>query len=64
MKCEQSVSAIKDIPAIGLGTYKLKTQEEIVYSMSNAIESGYRMFDTAELYKNEKHISYFIKNRD
>jgi diketogulonate reductase-like aldo/keto reductase len=55
-------SMIADIPQIGLGTYKLKTLEEIIYSMNHAIQSGYKMFDTAELYKNEKHISYFIKN--
>lgn len=52
---------IKDIPILGLGTYKLKTMEEINYSMKYAIESGYRMFDTARLYKNEHLISNFIK---
>jgi len=55
--------SIQDIPAIGLGTYKLKTREEIMYSMENAIKSGYRMFDTAELYKNEYLISDFIENK-
>lgn len=53
---------VKEIPSLGLGTYKLKTQDEITHSMSCAIESGYRMFDTAALYKNEKYIMNFINN--
>ena len=56
-------NTLPDIPLIGLGTYKLKSADEIYYSMEHAIKSGYRMFDTAELYKNEHHISYFIKNK-
>jgi diketogulonate reductase-like aldo/keto reductase len=55
--------SIQNIPDIGLGTYKLKTQDEINYSMEHAITAGYRMFDTAELYKNEHLISEFIENR-
>jgi diketogulonate reductase-like aldo/keto reductase len=51
---------MKEISTLGLGTYKLKTQEEITHSMCCAIESGYRMFDTAALYKNEKYIKNFI----
>ena len=52
---------VKHIPALGLGTYKLKTEAEIMNSMSYAIESGYRMFDTAALYKNEHHMAHFIR---
>ena len=52
----------QDIPMIGLGTYKLKTRDEIMNSMEHAIKTGYRMFDTAELYKNEQLISDFIEN--
>lgn len=37
---------------IGFGTYK-RTKEDIV----NAYEAGYKIFDTAELYKNEKDVS-------
>lgn len=52
---------VRHIPVLGLGTYKLKTECEITHSMKCAIETGYRMFDTAELYKNEHHISHFIR---
>lgn len=51
-----------DIPNIGIGTYKLKTQNEIDYTLKNALSSGYRMIDTAILYKNEELISNYLKN--
>ena len=41
------------IPALGLGTYKLQG-EECVRVVREAIESGYRHFDTATLYHNEE----------
>jgi len=50
-----------DIPNLGIGTYKLKTQEEINHTLKNALSSGYRMIDTATLYKNEELISNYLK---
>ncbi len=43
------------IPALGLGTYLVrgKTCEESVY---DAIRQGYRLFDTAHIYGNEKEV--------
>jgi diketogulonate reductase-like aldo/keto reductase len=52
----------KDIPRIGFGTYKLKTQNEINHSLEHAFNAGYRMIDTAVLYKNEHLISNFLSN--
>ena len=52
-----------DIPAIGFGTYKLKTQAEISYSLEYALRVGYRHIDTAQLYKNEHLISHFLEHR-
>jgi len=52
-----------EIPAIGIGTYKLKTQSEISYSLENALRVGYRHIDTAQLYKNEHLISHFLEHR-
>ncbi|HEX7991447.1 MAG TPA: aldo/keto reductase, partial [Stenotrophomonas sp.] len=40
------------IPAIGLGTYRLKDQV-LTHSVHNALELGYRAFDTAQIYENE-----------
>jgi len=51
-----------DIPCLGIGTYKLKTQEEINYTLKNALSSGYKMIDTATIYKNEELISNYLKN--
>jgi len=52
-----------DIPAIGFGTYKLKTQSEINYSLEHALRVGYRHIDTAQLYKNEHLISHFLESQ-
>jgi 2,5-diketo-D-gluconate reductase B len=40
------------IPSIGLGTYRLKGQV-LTDSVHNALELGYRAFDTAQIYDNE-----------
>lgn len=43
----------KDIPAPGLGTYRLSDHETCVESVQTALEAGYRHIDTAEAYGNE-----------
>ncbi|MFH0412301.1 aldo/keto reductase [Corynebacterium sp. L4756] len=43
----------REIPQIGLGTYKLR-DDECIRVVREAIEVGYRHFDTATLYKNEE----------
>ena len=44
------------IPSLGMGTYRLKGPEltELVYQ---AIRLGYRYFDSAEVYRNEKDVA-------
>lgn len=42
-----------EMPLIGLGTYKL---EDIKNSIKSAVKCGYRLFDTASLYNNEKEV--------
>ena len=39
-----------EIPIVGLGTYQA-LGEEIKESINNALEIGYRHFDTADFYK-------------
>lgn len=41
-----------DVPAIGLGTYKLRGRE-CTDVVETAIDLGYRHLDTAELYENQ-----------
>lgn len=49
-----------DIPSVGLGTYKM-TSDELKNVLSYAItHCNYRLIDTAEVYKNEKYIGKII----
>ncbi len=45
------------IPQIGFGTYQIKTEAPIL----NAIEAGYRLFDTASLYETESILGSAVK---
>nr|CAD2125676.1 unnamed protein product [Meloidogyne enterolobii] len=44
------------IPLIGLGTYKIVDQTLMDSSVDAALKCGYRFFDTAKLYQNEKQL--------
>lgn len=48
------------IPAIGLGTWQLT--ENCVESVENALNTGYRHLDTAQVYGNEAEVGKGIKN--
>ena len=48
------------VPAIGLGTYKL-TGDEAVTILLDAFRIGYRLIDTAQLYHNEEEVGTAIK---
>ena len=48
------------IPAIGFGTYKAQEDEGIA-SVKKAIETGYRLIDTAAKYENEEAVGKAIK---
>ncbi|MHA1340191.1 MAG: aldo/keto reductase [Promethearchaeota archaeon] len=49
------MSQLKELPKIGLGTWKLKP-EQAEFSVKKAIEIGYRFIDTAQAYKNEQGV--------
>ncbi|GGX98428.1 2,5-diketo-D-gluconate reductase B [Litchfieldella qijiaojingensis] len=49
------------IPRIGLGTFRLKGQE-VIDSVSSALELGYRHIDTAQMYDNEVEVGQAIRN--
>ncbi|KAK0413549.1 hypothetical protein QR680_006866 [Steinernema hermaphroditum] len=44
-----------DIPLIGLGTYKIRG-EDVPRAVEGALAAGYRLFDTAKYYHNEKEL--------
>src|ERR1700760_4842077 len=48
------------IPMVGLGTYRA-LDEEVSVTIRVAIESGYRLIDTAMLYDNEKPIGETVR---
>ena len=43
------------MPSIGLGTYGLQGQKGVKI-MQNALQIGYKLFDTAQMYENEKEV--------
>ncbi|WP_106477411.1 2,5-didehydrogluconate reductase DkgB [Phytohalomonas tamaricis] len=48
------------IPAIGMGTYRLKGQE-VIDAVTSALKLGYRHIDTAQVYGNEAEVGQAIK---
>ncbi|EPC01562.1 hypothetical protein L861_16960 [Litchfieldella anticariensis FP35 = DSM 16096] len=48
------------IPRIGLGTFRLKGQE-VIDSVSSALDLGYRHVDTAQAYENEAEVGKAIR---
>ncbi|WP_378956876.1 aldo/keto reductase [Pelosinus sp. sgz500959] len=49
------------IPQIGFGVYKLTKEEEFETAVGEAIRIGYRHFDTAKIYGNEKNLGKEIQ---
>lgn len=50
------------IPALGFGTYKITNPDEVYSSVTCALETGYRLIDTASFYQNEEAIGCAIKD--
>lgn len=42
-----------EMPLVGFGTYLINTQEMMDTAIKTAFDTGYRLFDTAQLYRNE-----------
>ncbi len=49
------------MPAIGFGVYQIP-EKETEHAVSDAIEVGYRMFDTAASYFNEEQVGNAIRH--
>ena len=50
-----------EIPEIGLGVYKMEAGAEMNEAIGNAYQYGYRLFDTAQMYKNEEALGDALK---
>jgi diketogulonate reductase-like aldo/keto reductase len=51
-----------DIPALGFGVWQMEDMQECENAVIKAIETGYRMIDTASIYQNETAVGKAIKN--
>lgn len=51
-----------EMPMLGLGVYKATGPNEVETAISYALESGYRLIDTASVYKNEDGVGRAIKS--
>nr|XP_021187535.2 uncharacterized oxidoreductase YtbE [Helicoverpa armigera] len=50
-----------DMPAVGLGTYRIHKHDTIMHVVDEALSAGYRMFDTAAVYRNEASLGEALK---
>lgn len=50
-----------EIPMLGYGVYAIKEEKECIRCVLDAIETGYRSFDTAAIYMNEPAVGKAIK---
>lgn len=50
-----------EMPMLGLGVFQIEDLKECEKTVLNAIESGYRLIDTAAVYKNETAVGNAIK---
>lgn len=50
-----------NIPVLGLGTYRMKSVEELRPVVTEAIRSGYRLIDSATVYKNEEALGEILQ---
>ncbi len=51
-----------EIPALGFGVWQMEDLQECENAVIKAIETGYRMIDTASIYQNETAVGNAIKN--
>jgi diketogulonate reductase-like aldo/keto reductase len=59
-KVIEAINGVK-IPQLGFGVYKLTKKEEFETAIREAIRIGYRHFDTAKIYGNEKSLGIEIQ---
>lgn len=54
---------VNELPKVGLGTWLLTDREELSEAIRAAWETGYRHFDTAQLYNNEYDIGQILQEQ-
>ncbi|KAJ9048559.1 hypothetical protein DSO57_1033878 [Entomophthora muscae] len=51
------------MPSVGLGTYRVRDEAELPKILQCALDSGYRLIDTAQVYRNEAAIGNFLHKK-
>ncbi|RCH92265.1 hypothetical protein CU097_011313 [Rhizopus azygosporus] len=51
-----------EIPVLGLGTYRMRSEEELRPVITEAIRCGYRLIDSATVYKNEEVLGKILRD--
>ena len=51
----------KKVPAVGFGTWEIKPDAKAKAAVAAALEAGYRIIDTAMIYRNEKGVGEAIR---
>lgn len=52
------------IPLLGLGVGNITEESEVISSITTAVSAGYRLIDTASVYKNEESVGKAIRMTD
>ncbi len=60
LKDKMMLTNEEQIPYIGLGVFQMSEPNYIMQAVMQAIECGYRLFDTAAVYNNEKQVGNAI----
>ena len=50
-----------EVPYLGLGTYNIRNQKDVDRAVHSALDTGYRLIDTAAAYYNESEIGKALK---
>ena len=50
------------MPLLGLGMYLMKPGKETYEAVTTALETGYRLIDTASMYGNEKDVGKAVRD--
>ena len=50
-----------EMPKLGLGVFKMETGQEVIDAIKYAVDAGYKLIDTAAIYKNEDGVGTGIK---
>lgn len=49
-----------EVPALGFGTYKITEESDMEVAIGEAVDKGYRYFDTAKYYENERILGKYL----